>query len=326
MTDPLQKAVLATIVYYDVLDFPLTLLEVKRFLINSVRLGSAAEQKGTSLTEVDLALRHLLIENKIQGQLGFYFLPGRQALCQERLERIKIADEKWKKARRALYFVQAVPFIEAILASGSLALGHASEESDLDVLVVAKSNRIWLTRLLLLGALELLGVRRRKDDRMAPDKICPNHFITTASLHIPFHSLYNAQTYLSITPLFLRRKELAVQWRQANDWAGSYVQHWPEAFVSQRSPIRTNWFLRSMAWISERTLNLSGLGATLEKIARKIQLSRLDFKLPGRITANDQQLEFHPYSAEKKVLEQYHQRLVSYPDFGAYHELDSGLK
>ena len=327
-----EKSVLATIIYYDIFDFPLTLLEVFRYLINPSRVSGQLEPgPGTlSLDEVRKSLNELVSRGLVETREGFYFPPrlnlGGRMLVQERIEKNKIAEEKWKKAKKYVFWLQVLPFVEIIFASGSLALGHTSYDSDLDVLVVTKKGRIWLARLLLILATSFLGVRRTKHEKIAPDKICLNHFISGNSLRIPFESLYNAQTYVHVTPLYYRSQSLAAEFYEQNKWVKEFLPNcdWPSLF--QQRAVKKARLLYAVKVFLEFTLNCSGLGKVLEKIARKIQRSRIDTNLPGRIIVNDEQLEFHPYSVEKSVINEFNQRISFSSFFGDYKELDSGLK
>lgn len=157
----IKKAILATLAYYDVFDYPLTAGEIFKFLINPDRFnkdqGSTFfKSQGRTFYKVIhiqgltlnvdnfemlvVSLAMLVSNGEVEEKIGFYFLPGRSALCRERIEKNKISELKWKKTRWYLFWAQAIPYVEVIFASGSLALGHTSVESDLDVLVVAKTS------------------------------------------------------------------------------------------------------------------------------------------------------------------------------------------
>lgn len=321
-----EKAILATIIYYDILDYPLTILEIARLLINSQRFTSGFNGGVFENSRIAEAAAALVRNGVLEEANGFYFLPGRKNLCWERVEKNKIAEEKWEKACRYLFWAQGVPYLEAVFASGSLALNHTGKDSDLDVLVVTRPGRIWLSRLFLSLAMSFLGARRRGKDKVAPDKICLNHYITSASLHIPFHSLYNAQTYFHLVPVFYRSKFIVENFWHANNWVLDFVGHWRGPIFCPEKEVRKNMFLIVFAGFVEKFLDTTGLGFVLEKIARKIQLPRINTNLPGRITVNDQQLEFHPFSIEEEILKEYNQKISATGVFGGYQEFDSGLK
>ena len=328
----LEKSILSTLVYYDVLDYPLTAQEVFKFLINLERLqkdqGSTFLQiQGQTLNEINSSL-DILVKSRVLGEKnGFYFLSGKENLYHERIEKNKIAEMKWKKTRRYLFLVQAVPYIEAIFASGSLALGHTNKESDLDVLVVAKAGRIWLVRILISLMMTVLGVRRKNKERVAPDKICLNHYITTDSLRISFESLYTAQGYAHLIPLYWKNKIVIENfWKVNRPWMEKFLGCWGWSYGYQRRAVRSSRLLGWVKFVLEKILDQTRLADWLEKVCRKIQIKRINTNLPGRITISDRQLEFHPYSAEKDIIKKYNSAIFKLGIFGDYQETDSGLR
>lgn len=335
MANYLDKSVLATIIYYNILDFPLTGREIFKFLINPERIENyprchlgMSKVSPWNEKEVLVSIENLIKNGNgfVETNSGFYFLKGRSEIVKERLERKKIAEEKWEKARRYVFWLQALPYVEVIFASGSLALGHTDKESDLDVLVVAKKGRIWLARLLLILATSLLGVRRTKHDKTAPDKICLNHLITTGSLRIPLESLYNAQTYAHLSPLFFRDEKFVSEFYRQNSWVKKFLPNCDWPVVPRRKAVDKNLLLSFFAQSLEFVFEFSKLGAFFEKLARKIQKPRIDTNLPGRVSVGEDHLEFHPYSVEKTVIKKFNQKISNFGFFGGYQELDSGLK
>src|SRR3990167_454351 len=151
----LHNSILATLIYYDILDFPLTLFEVNKYLINPNRLSGNPILEIISLGQVADELDKLVNGGFVGSKNGFYFLPGRDALYELRIEREKIAAQKWKKFLRIAKWFQAVPYLRAILASGSLAINNTGHESDFDVLSVTKSGRLYTCRILLSFAASL---------------------------------------------------------------------------------------------------------------------------------------------------------------------------
>jgi predicted nucleotidyltransferase len=135
---------------------------------------------------------------------GYFFLQGKDHLVRERLNRHAIAQDKWKRARASLQFLAVLPFVRALAGSGSLAVDNTKESSDLDIFVIAKSGRVWTTRLLLLLMSTLLGRRRKYYDRSAPDMLCLNHYITDDSLVVSpeIQNVVMAMQYVSLVPLY----------------------------------------------------------------------------------------------------------------------------
>ena len=305
-----KKSVLKTTVYYDCLDYPLTQEELEVF---SFEDGDEQE-----------------IGYLIEEAQGFYFLKGRKNLIGVRKEKNKIAKKKWQKALKAIRWLRLVPYIKLVFASGSLALSNTDKESDLDVLLVAKHGRIWLTRFLTVLLLGFLGMRRKRHQRVAPDKICLNHFITDESLYIPRKSIYTAQLYAHLVPILVDDKKLIDEFCEANKWVGEYVAGWPECVLTNsKRRIANNRFLKLIRKIGEKILDTK-FGDWVESTLKKYQLRRINsyhltYKPGGRVKADDESLEFHPDSPELKIIENYNKKMIEFgfPELGK--EVDSGL-
>lgn len=322
-----QKALLKTIVYYDSLDYPLTFDELKTYLFSNPKNS-----------DILISLEDLKAKYLIKESYGFYFLTGRDGLIRLRKERSETAEKKWKIALRAVKWLKLVPYIRAVFASGSLALGNTTKESDLDFLVVTKSGRIWTSRFLAVVLLGLLGLRRKRHQKIAPDKVCLNHFITDKSLYIPRKSIYTAQLYAGLVPIAEDQKLLS-EFVEANSWVGEYMAGWPDCII--HSLRITNYGLKNNPQSAIRNKSIiklflekildTKLGDWLEKILRKYQLHRiknyhLTYKSGGRVKADDQSLEFHPDSPELKIIERYNKKMVELGFGELANERDSGLR
>lgn len=316
---PMREDILATLAYHDVFDFPLKKEEVFRFLVG---FGDAGEKREEvlSLGDFESELEKLVTERAVNFADGFYFLFERDYLVPLRLKREKTARGKWQKVFRVVGRLKFLPYIKAVFASGSLAMSNTEELGDLDVLIVVKHGRIWLSRLLISGLLSLIGMRRKYNEKIAPDKICLNHYITDKSLRIPYKSIYTAQTYVSLKPVFISNPRIVAEFYKANLWLSEYVLNFstdPEHFdISKyQSGERQgrNFLAKTIATTAEIILN-TRLGDKLENLARRWQMSRIKRHKKqnppgGRVIYNDEQLEFHPGSVEEEIVEKYNQRL-----------------
>ncbi|PIR41725.1 MAG: hypothetical protein COV30_02245 [Candidatus Yanofskybacteria bacterium CG10_big_fil_rev_8_21_14_0_10_37_15] len=325
----LSNPILATLIYYDIFNFPLTMLEVHKYLINPARLSKNAVVKTISLNQVLENLENLIQSRLIGSKNGFYFLSGRDFLCEIRIEREKKAAQKWKKFLKIGKWFQAVPYLRAILASGSLALNNTEEESDFDVLSVAKSGRLYTCRIFLSFVASLFKARRTRYQISAPDKFCFNHYIVDGNLNIKHESLFNAQTYVNLKPVFIE-DELFENFYASNLWLNKYVYNFrPEKMFVRRS-VRPSLVLRLVAAFGEFVLN-NKFGDFLEKILKKyqhrrIKLNPVTYEKGGRIVFNDDELEFHPRSFEAKALTRYNEFLKRFRILFSEEEKDSGLE
>jgi hypothetical protein len=325
----IEHAILATLGYYDGLDYPLSAFELYRFLINPQRLQPHIESlEQISLKEIQDRLEKLMKAGSIQQELGFYFLKGRSGLSELRLEREKIAAQKWRACLNRAYWFQAAPWIRGMFVSGSLALGTVSETSDFDVLVLVQPGRLYLARIFLSGIASLIGARRTRFESVAPNKFCFNHYVTTDALRIEHESLYNAQTYAHLVPMMIG-PALAGEFFAENLWINKFVYNFTPHQKTIRRTVRKSPFLRGVANALEKTIDRV-FGNLAERWVRAYQQKRIAMNPAthapgGRVVYTTTELEFHPHSFEKIILER-HNDTTRRLSISSYPESDSGLR
>ncbi len=328
----IEKQILATIAYYDIIKYPLTGLEIFSCLIISKSKDEQNEiekySKSSLYDIVELLDKSEFLRKNIGQKFGFYFLKGREEMVHERLYRKKVADQKWKKAKKILWIMQVAPFVKALFVSGSLALGNCKKSSDIDILIVAKKGRIWTVRVFMTLLTALLGVRRHGN--FTKDKICLNHYITDKSLRIPFVSLYDAQLYYHFVNAYSDRsdKEIYKEFQKENIWIKNYIRNYrllPLGF--SRSVARKKWLARISRFFE---FIFSGkFGDYLEKKFSALQIAKIKNnpsygKKGGRITISDNQLEFHPELHEKKIIPEFNRRMKELGLFDFANQIESG--
>lgn len=346
--DHLRTSIFATILYYDSFNFPLTFAEVYKHLINpnrfavpvpkllsvetvSLRTGfSGSTPKATSAAgrpagiavELDNMARVGLIGHKN----GFYFLPGKEELYERRIEKDKLADKKWKKFLSTVKYLQLAPYLRAVFASGSLAANNPEPKSDFDVFIIIKSSRLYTGRLFLWLISSVLGVRRGRFDVVAPDKLCFNHYLTDDNLELSHQGLYVAQSLANMKPVITTDGVLE-KFIASNRWASSYCYNFRQA--EQYRSVKTSGMMLALSKSGEFLLN-NFLGDIFEKALRAFQQRRIKnnpatYESGGRIIFTDKELEFHPRSFERVVIEKYNEGLKKAGILGVA-EMDSGLK
>lgn len=338
MMTTLEKSILATLVYYDVLERPLTGFEIFKYLANLHKFTPLESHRfltGFTTNSTNIRFFDILetlengqaLQKMIDQKNGFYFLKGRQGIVEQRIVRQKIADKKWKKIRRIINFLPMIPYIRMVAVSGSLAMNNPRPESDIDLLIVTRAGRIWTSRALTTLFIHLIGQRRHH--LLTKDRICLNHYITNQSLEIPFKSLYNAQAYAHLVPVIEIEDGLYHQFQQANQWIKGYLKFWPELQRGYLKQVNPWLFFNFLRRLKELVLN-GRIGDWLENFLRQIQMRRiqkdpLTYQAGGRVVFDDRQLEFHPDSPECSILDKYNKKMVElgWPELGA--ERDSGL-
>ena len=279
------------------------------------------------LSDIATRLDGLVATGVVRTSMGMYALESVNTdVFDRRVEAEKTTAQKWRRMRRAAWWLQAVPFVSALLASGSLVTGTMDEASDWDVFVIARSGRMYTARLFLLAAARLMGRLRTKHDATAPDKFCFNHYVTTDGLSIRHRSLYVAQGIASMLPLY-DPEEFLGRIRTSNEWTGEYVHGSSGALFVRREVIDSR-LLAAVRYAIE-TLLASPVGERIEHLARSWQQRRIAREPAthapgGRVIADDRELEFHPRSFEAVAMSRYNTTLTRL-NLGQYHESDSGL-
>jgi len=167
----LSEAIIKIVVFFDLFSYPLTAYEVWRYL------GIIAD-----FEEIPAELEKLVKDEYLEETQGFYFLPGQKSLINIRKQRYHFTNRKLKIARRAVRLFSLLPTVR--LAALSNLIGHHNlrDGSDIDIFIVAKENRIWLTRLFCAGLMKIL--RQRPTPSKKRDKICLSFYVDTKNLNL----------------------------------------------------------------------------------------------------------------------------------------------
>ena len=210
----LQKAILKTLSYADVFDYPLTLPELYHFLI------------GPKASINDLA--KALTETKEVTQDGqFFFLKKRSKIVQIRQKKFGWSQKKLKIVKQVAKYLKLIPFIKMVAVTGNLAMSNAGQKDDIDLLIVTSQNRLWLTRLFTVLLVELVANRRRPKDQEVEDKICLNMFLAENYLSLPKkeQDLFSAHEVFQ-AKLLWEKERTYQKFLKANQWAQKYLPNW----------------------------------------------------------------------------------------------------
>lgn len=281
---PAEKAVLTTILYSDIFSFPLTKDELWKFLISPEKLS-----KQTFVN----ALRSL--NNQVSTKEGFYCLKGREAIFSERKQKEHEVAKKMKLASMVTERLIVFPSIVFIGISGGLAVGNVTEKDDIDFVVITKKNTLFTTRLLILGVLEVLGIRRFRNQQDASDTICVNLLFDESSLTWPENKrdLYTAREIAQINPLF-EREQMYKRFLNANKW----IIHFLPNVVYQKPLISKN-----RKKIIGKILNSVISNSISEYLTRFLQMGLMRRHQTKEIVTNHF-LAFHPNDYRTKTLTQ----------------------
>ena len=181
----LESAILRTLLYSDLFDYPLTPEEVAHYLCG---VSSTADEVRACLARTrGLAQRVVEID-------GYLALRGREALIAQRLERAASSERLWRRARRFVRVLRLLPFVRMIAITGALSMNNSAAGDDIDVLIVTAPDRVWLTRVFAV-VLVYLG-------KLCGDTLCPNYVISEHALALERRTLFVAHEFAQMVPVY----------------------------------------------------------------------------------------------------------------------------
>ncbi|MCC6934824.1 MAG: hypothetical protein IT406_04020 [Candidatus Yanofskybacteria bacterium] len=323
--ESLERSVYATAAYYSALRWPLTLAELTEHLIPPTRFG------GTSITpsigDIAPVLDRLIASGVVMTGDGLAWTAGAlNDSVRERVRRHNANAHAWKRMLPSARFLQVVPYVRMVAASGSLALGSTGPQSDWDVFVVVQAGRLYTARTFLMLVAALMGRLRTKRHRTAPDMFCFNHIVTTGGLAIRHRSIFVAHALAWLVPIYDPQR-YAARLRDANQWTADTIIR-PGDLSFERRALRESRVLALIRRCAEVIFD-TFVGDALEYVLRVWQQRRIQrdpaTRAPGgRVVADDRELEFHPRSFESTVLARY-RVLLARVGMERYAERDSGL-
>jgi predicted nucleotidyltransferase len=202
--EPIERAIYATLAYADIFQYPLTEVEIHRYLIDYWATREVIHQT---------LVNSRFLQGKLFTRDGYYTLSGKQTNLQHRQKRQEVSDRMWPKAIRYGKWIASLPFVRMVAVTGSLAMNNASSDADLDYLVVTRPGRLWLTRAMVVLLVRLAS--------RWGDIVCPNYFITEDYLHFREHNLFTAHEVVQMVPI--AGLPVYRQIHQMNAWAQQYL-------------------------------------------------------------------------------------------------------
>lgn len=302
----LTKNILATIVYYDCMDFAMTGFEIWKYLLKLNYYEYPETSEKYTLEEVLRELESGFLLSHIERKNGFYFLKGREQLVDTRISREKISSLKIKRLSRIVKMLRFVPFIEMVAITGKLAMKSAKPGSDLDVLVVFKDGHIWTGRTLATLLVHLLG-KRRYGKKIA-DRVCFNYFITVSGLEVITKDVYSASEYSFMIPLF--GWNMFNKFQIKNGWIRTMKPLYDVTHVPPMPMLHDSDFSRGARRIFEKIFASQKLERLLKKIEReKIMKNPKTARAGSVVHAYDDALIFLPEPKGPKIFEQFKEKL-----------------
>lgn len=229
----IEQAILNTVIYADIFQYPLTEEEIYRYLVR-VKTTRQAVHEGL---QVCLETTGSLIRSG-----PYYLLAGREQIVPLRLQRAQVATGMWHRAYEYGRLMAQLPFVRMIAVTGSLAMNNVDPGGDIDYLVVTQPGRLWLARGLVVLLVRFAALRG--------DRICPNYFLSERALYLPDQNLFSAHELIQMVPLF--GVQTYARMCRVNPWVDEFLPN--STAAPSRSPLkgeRRSWFQK----VSEQMLS-----------------------------------------------------------------------
>ncbi len=199
-SEDLSRALLYAIAYADVFDYPLTALEIHRYL--------------TGVRAPVEAVNRALAKDSQFMRIGDYFtLPDREEIVSIRMQREAHSRKLLRRAIQYGRILGALPYIRMVGLTGSLAVLNVSTVVDFDYMLVTARGRLWTARAFALAFNRLT--------RLQGNTLCPNLIISEEALEWPHHDLYSARELCQM--VLIAGKEVHSRLMQANPWVFSFL-------------------------------------------------------------------------------------------------------
>lgn len=178
-----ELAIARSVIYSSLFDYPLTLDELHRSLIESDQ--TAAEI--LAVYDGSAPLQHI-----VEYRDGFFVPAGRADLVAERRRREARSRAFLKRHERVLRLICALPFTRMVALSGSVAHLNLDAGGDLDLFIVTRGPAVWTVTVAVLLVAKLLGRRR---------SLCANFIVADTHLRFEQRDLFTANQVIHLRPL-----------------------------------------------------------------------------------------------------------------------------
>ena len=244
-----KRNILATLAYFDLFNYPLTMEEVFLYL-----------PAKSDYNEFGYAIRGLVIDRMIYQFDKFYTLKNDYFLVDSRLKGNVKAAELISIAKRVSKLMIRFPYVRGIAISGSLSKNFADEKSDIDLFIITAKNRLWIARTLMHCFKKLTFLVNKQH------YFCMNYYIDEQELQIREKNTYTAIEVATLMPL--HGDAVFEQFYLANAWTREYLPNkclrLTTAEVEKRSLLKK--FIE--------VLFNNGLGSVLDTLLMNITASR----------------------------------------------------
>lgn len=200
-----HEAVLATLAYYHLFKFPLTLEETHRL----------SGHRG-SLASTEAAVGWLESRGVVGREDGHIFLGESTQVAERKIAESRAAEAATRIHARAR-MIGGFPFVRGVGLSGSASKGILKPGDDVDFFVITAPGRLWVCRalLMLFKKVFLLNSHRM---------FCVNYLVSADLLTLPDRNVFTAMEIAWLRPAWGNR--WYEEFLAANRWLAEFLPNW----------------------------------------------------------------------------------------------------
>ncbi len=287
-----DKAIISTLCYAFVFKYPLVRSQIWRFLIWD---SKHIPKFSLFIKSVDLLVKR----GKAFFIKGEYILLRTGLWVDNKLKAEKVAVKKIKIAQNVVNLLSKIPSVEFIGLSGKLAMRYADKDDDIDLLIIVQKDTLWITRIIILTLLYILGHKRSPFDKDVSNKICVNMIIDNDNLALPFNErdLFSAHEIAQIKPLFSKNNCYS-RFIKKNIWVKFYLPNSiGESLLSFNDQIKLSKMGKILSLFNNLTM--------------KFQLWYMRNKRTNEVVRKGY-VRFHPRDARNWILPEYNKLLKKF--------------
>lgn len=216
--DPIARAIVRMVLYFDVFQHPLTRAELVRLVAPDAP------------DAIEAAIHRLAAHGVLETREVWCYRPGRAASVPRRAARARHAERTWPLARLAAALLARVPFVRGVLITGGMSKGSTAPGDDVDFMLLVAPGRVWTLKSLLQGA-------RRAWPEAVRDLFCTNYLLAEDRPLVDDRNLFTAVELATAVPMY--GPESCTALLRANDWCLQFVpgMSWAEQRAAAAAPL-----------------------------------------------------------------------------------------
>jgi len=196
----------------------------------------------------------------------------------------KIEEKLWGKVQKHAWIFDVVPFLRFAAVCNNLAFGVVTEKSDIDIFIVAKKKRLFITWAFVNFLTRLCGVRTYGPDTAG--RFCLSFLVDEGAVGFSRmavkNDVYLANWIYYLNPVVDRGVGFKIE--EKNKWILPIVKQ--DKFILRKDHLKRSFFLSYLIGRLFEVLMFGPVGNLFEKLFRSLALRRLG-KRKGAVLLKD---------------------------------------